>query len=203
MKVRRILVSVVAPLVVAMPALAAEQTASVSYDDLDSAIMAALPASTEMAMAPSVDAPTEDEATVAAGMPGPHHEGGPEHWKHHHGPLSALKGNLALTDDQYEKLYALKNQFADQVAAKAVEMGTLHRKLRDAMSAPNFDAKAVADMGSRLNALHSDIAAAKLSRMIASAQVLTPEQRKAIHDEMVHHAVESMGEHHGGMHHHH
>jgi Spy/CpxP family protein refolding chaperone len=202
MKFKRILVSVLAPLVVAMPALAAEQTASINYDDLGSELMAALPVSTEMAMAPSVDAPTEDEATVAAGMPAGHHEGGGEHWKHHHGPLSALTGNLALTDDQYEKLYSLKNQFADQVASKGVELGSLHRKMRDAMTAPNFDAKAVADIGARINAIKSDIAAAKLSRMIASAQVLTADQRKAIHDQMVHHSVESIGEVGHGMHHH-
>lgn len=207
MKFRRILVSAVAPLVVAMPALAAEQTASISYEDLDSELVASLPPSSEsMAMAPSVDAPTEGEATIAVGVQGPGgHEAGPEggHGHHHHGPLSALKGNLALSDDQYEKLYSLRNQFLDQVATKAVELGTLHRKMKDALTSPNLDAKAVADMGARINALKSDIAAAKLNRLIASAQVLTPEQRKAIHDQMVHRSVESLGEMGHGMHHHH
>ncbi|HEY9684824.1 MAG TPA: periplasmic heavy metal sensor [Oculatellaceae cyanobacterium] len=209
MKFRRILVSAVAPFVVAMPAMAAEQTASISYEDLDTEFLAALPPSSEsMAMAPSVDAPTEGEATIAVGVQGPGgHEAGPEcgheHGRHHHGPLSALKGNLALSDDQYEKLYSLRNQFLDQVAAKAVELGTLHRKMKDALTSPNLDAKAVADMGARINTLKSDIAAAKLNRLIASAQVLTPEQRKAIHDQMVHHSVESFGEMGHGMHHHH
>ncbi len=200
---RTLVMCAVAPLLASMPAFAAEQTASISYEDLDSELMAILPPQEAMAVLP--DAPNAgEEATVGAGMTGGPDHGGPGHegpWGHrHNGMLGALQGPLAVTDDQYEKLYSLKNQYLDTVGPKALQMGQLSRKLKDTLCSSSLDAKAAADLGSRINGLKSEIAQAKMDRMIASAQVLTSDQRKALHDRMIRHAVEGG---HGGMHGHH
>ena len=195
---RTLLVSAIAPLLAGMPAFAAEQTASISYDNLESDLMAILPPESE-AMAVLPDAPSQEgQATIAAGMPGPAEGHWGEHGRHH-GIEHVLTGPLAVTDDQFEKLYALRNSYLDTIGPKALQLGQLHRKLRDVLSSPTLDAKAASDIGSRINALKSEMGQARLDRMIASAQVLTSDQRKALHDKMIRHAVEE-GMEHGGMH---
>jgi hypothetical protein len=59
-----------------------------------------------------------------------------------------------------------------------------------------MDPKTVADLGGKINAIKNDIAAAKLDNLIASAQVLTSDQRKALHEHWIRHQVEMQhGEH--------
>lgn len=105
---------------------------------------------------------------------------------HHEGPLS---GANKLTDDQCEKLYSLHNQFLDAQGPKMAKLAQLHRQLKDSLASANFDAKRSADLGAQINSLKAEIDAAKMDRLIASAQVLTPDQRKELHEHMIRHAA--------------
>jgi Spy/CpxP family protein refolding chaperone len=191
---RTLMLCAAASLSVGLPAFSAEQFGSVEDESFETELMAILPASAEVAILPDGPAPADD--TVGAGMPEGHERGkwgGP----HHHGIFGALEGPNALSSDQFEKLYSLHNAFLDRIGPKKTELGKLHRQLRDALVNPSFDAKAVSDIGGRINSLKSEIASAKLDHVIAAAQVLTPDQRKALRERMIRHSVE-MG--HGGEH---
>ena len=203
---KTLMMCAVASLSAGLPAFSTEQNGSVSNDDqnFESELLSVLPATAEVAVLP--EAPTPADETVGAGMEHGGHEG---KWHgggmHHKGILGSLEGPLAVTDDQYEKLYSLRNAYLDRIAPKTMQIGQLHRQMKDALVSANLDAKAVSDLGGRINGLKNEIATAKLDRVIASAQVLTPDQRKALHDRMIRHSVEMehMGGEHGGHHGHH
>jgi Spy/CpxP family protein refolding chaperone len=89
-----------------------------------------------------------------------------------------LKGELALTDDQYEKMYNLRNDFLDRVGPKMVEAHALERHLRDVLTSSNIDTKKAGDIKSKLAATKSDLAEAKADMEIQMAQILTADQRK-------------------------
>jgi Spy/CpxP family protein refolding chaperone len=191
---RTLMLCAAATLSVGLPAFSAEEFGSVEEQNFDTELMAILPASAEVAILPDGPAPADD--TVGAGMP----EGGKGKWGggHHHGMFSALEGPLAVSDDQFEKLHALHNAFLDRIAPKKMELGKLHRQFVDALVNASMDPKTVSDLGTRINSLKSDIAAAKLDHVIASAQVLTSDQRKALHEHMIRHQVEMEHGGHGG-----
>ena len=129
-------------------------------------------------------------------------EGGPEH---HHGFSEANK----MTDDQYERLYAIKEDVQDQMGLKRAQEHILHRKLKDVLSAASIDTKAAQDIAGKITALKSEMTQLKLDSMIRAAQVFTPEQRKELRLMMIkhhgHHGHHGWGghghmghEHHGG-----
>lgn len=91
-----------------------------------------------------------------------------------------LKGELALTDDQYEKMYNLRNDFLDRVGPKMVEAHALERHLRDVLTSPTIDTKKAGDIKSKLAAAKSDLAEAKADMEIQMAQILTADQRKHV-----------------------
>jgi Spy/CpxP family protein refolding chaperone len=196
---RTLMLCAAASLSVGLPAFSAEQFGSVEEQNFDTELMAILPATAEVAVLP--DGPGPADETVGAGMPEGGHERG--QWgHHHHGMFAALEGPNAITIDQLEKLHALHNAFEDRVAPKKMELGKLHRQMKDALGSATFDAKAVSDIGGKMIAIKSDIEAAKLDHVIASAQVLTPDQRRALHEHMIRQSVEmEHGGHHGGWHH--
>lgn len=91
-----------------------------------------------------------------------------------------LKGELALTDDQYEKMYNLRNDFLDRVGPKMVEAHALERHLRDVLTSSTIDTKKAGDIKSKLAAVKSDLAEAKADMEIQMAQILTADQRKHV-----------------------
>jgi Spy/CpxP family protein refolding chaperone len=131
--------------------------------------------------------PTEDAFNLEHGGPG-----GGEH--HHHGFSEANK----MTDDQHERMYAIREDVQDQMGLKMAQERILHRKLRDTLSAANIDTKQAQDLANKITALKSDMTQLKLDSMIKMAQVFTPGQRQELHLMMIkgHH-------HHGGRGHHH
>jgi len=216
----RTLLLCAATLSLAIPAMADEQVGAVSYDESNSDqsaigdmlsegdLLAILPADALSAV-PGAPMPGQDEAVGAEGPGGP---GGPpggpggprgHFMKMHQGPLS---GANALTDDQFEKLYALRNTYMNAIGPKMPELGRLGRDLKEALLASDIDTNKVNGITSRMSALKGDIAAAKTARLVASAQVLTADQRKALRTAMVHHSAMSglpgMGGGHHGHHHH-
>ena len=84
----------------------------------------------------------------------------------------------------------------------------MKRQMKDAITSATMDPKTVTAIGSQIISIKSDIETAKLENRVASAQVLTADQRKAIHERMIRHEAGEMEEHgkwgkHGGMHRHH
>ena len=136
--------------------------------------------------------PTADAFPMGHGEEG----GGEEH--HHHGWFSEAN---KMSDDQYEKLYAIREDVQDQMGLKRAQEMILHRKLRDVLSAATIDTKQAQDLAGKITALKADMSSIKLDSMIKMAQVFTPEQRKELRMKMIrgHH------HHHGhdGGHHHH
>lgn len=94
-------------------------------------------------------------------------------------------GALDLSDDQYEKFYALKNSFMDKVGPKMLEIRTNSRHLKDMMTQTTVDAKACRNLQDRINGLKADVANMKLDNRIAMHDVLNDEQRKKIRDFVV------------------
>jgi len=94
-------------------------------------------------------------------------------------------GALDLSDDQYERIYALKNSFLDKVGPKMLEIRTQERHLKDTMTQPSVDAKAARNMQDKINNLRADVSNIKLDNKLAVLDVLTAEQRKKIRDWMI------------------
>jgi Spy/CpxP family protein refolding chaperone len=137
------------------------------------------------------------------GWGGPGGPGGPG--GHMHGPFGMLmQGPNALTDDQFEKMYAIRNQTMDAVAPKKLALHQATRDLFDALSRPDQDTARIKSLQSQVTSLKSDISSAELSKMVQMSQVLTPEQRKAVRTGMIRGCVGGMmGHHHHGMMDHH
>lgn len=114
----------------------------------------------------------------AAMMMGGHHRGGG--WMK---PL--LEGENALTDDQFEKLHTLRNDMLDKMGAKAADLASLERQLKDNLTSASIDGKKVADLKNKISGLKSDLSDIRLDHQIAVAQVFTSEQRKALHSAMI------------------
>ncbi len=115
---------------------------------------------------------------------------------HHRSPLAALDGANALSDDQYQKLYDLKGQFIANIVPKGLNMYMLTRKMKDLLTAPDIDAKAVKDLQKQISSACSDLSMTAMDGLVSASQVLTPEQRKVLHSKMIRSAVG------GGKHHH-
>jgi Spy/CpxP family protein refolding chaperone len=128
----------------------------------------------EIAIAAPIGIPDMDMA-IAAG-----HMGG-------HG---GMFGGLHLTDDQYEKLFAIKRDHMLKAAGSCGQMAAAHIALHDAMMAPTIDAAKVHAAQNTINQLKNAQANARLDMMIAMANVLTPEQREELHKRMIHRMVD-------------
>lgn len=115
----------------------------------------------------------EDSSTIArCPMGGNYHSPRPDHCN----KLSKLD----LTDEQNEKLYQLKQKFADQIGMTKVEMKKERRKMRDLLTQPTIDRKAVEIAQSKINALKTNLSNQKLAFKLDASEILTAEQRKQL-----------------------
>lgn len=162
---------------------------------------AALPGSVSIEGMPSA----EDVLTIGFGGPGgpggPGGHGGPGPGGFHKmggGCMSSLmKGEHALTDDQFEKLYALKNDMMDKMGPRMVEMFSLERQLKDVLTSANIDAKKAAALKDKITAAKADMANIGLEHRIAVMETLTAEQRKDLRSAMIKGSMRGFG---GGHH---
>jgi Spy/CpxP family protein refolding chaperone len=114
-----------------------------------------------------------------------------------------LQGPLAMSDDQYEKLYAIKNDVSDSIAPKKVQLHQAMRNLMDSLGQADQDQTKIKGLQSQIAGLKSDISSAELSKMVRMSQVLTPEQRKTLHSAMIKMCVMRGMHGHGHQMHHH
>lgn len=105
---------------------------------------------------------------------------GPGGFRGHGGGGCDKFGRLDLTDEQNEKLYQLKQKFADQIGLTKVEMKKEHRKMRDLLTQPTIDRKAVEAAHAKMNTLKTTLSNAKLAFKLDASEILTPEQRKQL-----------------------
>ncbi len=96
-----------------------------------------------------------------------------------------LKGDVAVTDDQYEKLYQLRGDFMDKFAPKMLEVMTLKRHLKDALTSADIDNGKVNDLKKQMTSAVQDLANMKIDNEIATMKVYTPEQRKHLRTAMM------------------
>ncbi|MBK9142455.1 MAG: Spy/CpxP family protein refolding chaperone [Candidatus Melainabacteria bacterium] len=101
------------------------------------------------------------------------------------GIASVLEGDNAITDDQRESLYKLKNQLLDEIGPKCLAYASQKRALKDAMTQSELSEKSIQKMIDGIASLKSDMTRIKLSYKLKAAQVFTPEQRKALHMAMI------------------
>ena len=109
---------------------------------------------------------------------------------------ACMDKGLGLTDDQLEKLYALKKQYSSADAPKALELRTLRDQEFDLLSQPAVDKQRVLDVQAKINILKGDLANSRVSYMADASAVFTPEQKAKMRHLMLTRKV--MG---GGFHH--
>jgi len=109
---------------------------------------------------------------------------------------------LALSDEQLEKIAKVKASLADATGPKKLQLKTLHRQLKDALTKENVDKSSVLNLQSQINSLRDELSNAKLNARLDTLAVLTPEQKaKLRHAALQRQALGSMGGRMGGKHH--
>lgn len=143
------------------------------------------PGDEEMSLALNIPAP--DVIAAMRGHGGP--PGGPGGFgRHHRGggcPLFMLSGDNAVTDDQFEKLYDLRNRTLDQVGPKILDLHTAQRHLRDALTQETIDEKSAKKLQSQITGLKADLEGIKLDAKMSMMQILTGAQRKELRTAMI------------------
>lgn len=100
-------------------------------------------------------------------------------------PIMSLDGENAVTDEQFEKLYDLKNRTLDQIGPKMLELHTAQRHLRDALTQETIDEKAAKKLQSQITSLKADLEGIKLDAKMTMMQTLTGAQRKELRKKMM------------------
>jgi Spy/CpxP family protein refolding chaperone len=97
--------------------------------------------------------------------------------------------SLNLTDEQYEKIFALKRENMSKLGGKFSEVATQEMTLHDLLLQPTIDTAKVQGIQQRINALKAEMANARLQEEIGMMNVLTPEQRHQLRMCLLKHAA--------------
>jgi Spy/CpxP family protein refolding chaperone len=100
-------------------------------------------------------------------------------------PLNMLEGENAVTDQQYEKLYALKNSVLDQRGPKILEISTAKRHLRDELTKDTIDEKAVKKLQNTITSAKNDLNILEMDSKLTMMQILTGAQRAELRKAMM------------------
>ncbi len=103
------------------------------------------------------------------GMPGMSPGGG--------GPFAGLEGELALTDQQHEKLYELRNALLNEVGPLKAQLQTSQRELKDIMTRAEINPDQARIVQQRINKVQAAIADLHLKNRLGALAALTPDQR--------------------------
>jgi hypothetical protein len=105
---------------------------------------------------------------------------------------------MGLTDDQLSKLADIREGVREKTASQRAQLEALKYQLHKAMMQPAIDKSAAMALQSKINALHGEIANARLAGHIDAMGVFTPEQREHMrHFMLMRSAMRGMGGHHG------
>lgn len=101
------------------------------------------------------------------------------------GPFAFLQGDLALTDEQFEKLFQIKNQFLDKAGPKMLELTSSRRELKDYLTRPQLDKVKIKELQNRINDSRAALANLCLDEKLSALAVLTEEQRKELRKRII------------------
>ncbi len=113
---------------------------------------------------------------------------------------------LGLTDEQMEKLVSLKSDYEIKTAEKKAQLMADTKQMMLLMTASKTDKDAVLTLNEKMNSLKTELATARVNKMLDAMAVMTVKQREEIHHHMLthmlsHHNMHEM-HHHIGEHHH-
>lgn len=114
-----------------------------------------------------------------------------------HTPSATARIN-PMTDDQRQKLSALKDKYQLDTAEKKALLQVTQRQLREVMTAVSVDKSAATALQAKINGLRAELSNAKLGFMLAAGDVFTPEQRAAFKEMRGRHGHHGFGGRHGG-----
>lgn len=120
----------------------------------------------------------------AIGAGGPGGPGGPGGHHHRGGPFKLISEENALTDDQYEQLYSLRNKMRDEMGPLRLEYSTASRQLKDALTQESIDRSAVNKLQKKIGSLKSSMSDISIASKADMANVLTAAQRKDLRKAM-------------------
>ena len=100
-------------------------------------------------------------------------------------PLSLLDGENAVTSEQYEKLYALKNSVLDSRGPKMLELMTAKRHLRDELTRETIDERTVKKLQNQITSAKTDLSNLEMDSKLQMMQILTAAQRKELRKAMI------------------
>lgn len=89
-------------------------------------------------------------------------------------------GKFKFTDEQLEKIYNLKNKFADESGPNLTELKKQKRHLKDLMTQEKLDRQAVQSTQDKINKLSNELSNARLAFKMDMMDQLSPEQKQAI-----------------------
>ena len=102
-----------------------------------------------------------------------------------------------LSDDQLERLNAIKMQFAKNTAGMRADLHVQKMQLKDILTKPQIDVGQAKSVQDRINSLHAQLSDARLNYVIERAAVFTPEQRQQMRRMFLRHGAFG-GHHHPG-----
>lgn len=98
-----------------------------------------------------------------------------------------------LTDEQLDKIHAIKMKYADAGAARMTELHKFHKKLFDDLSLVNVDKNEVLSLQNKITALEGQAANERVEMMIELHDVLSSEQRLQIRRRILVHDLAGFG----------
>lgn len=105
------------------------------------------------------------------------------------GPGGGFAG-LDLSDEQYEKIFALKQDEMVKSAASRANLMAAEVALHDLLLSPTLDTAKIQAAEDHINQLRTQAANARLQNDIARMAVLTPQQREILHKRIVRQVVD-------------
>lgn len=96
------------------------------------------------------------------------------------GPFAFLQGDLALSDAQYEKLFALRNGFLDKAGPVLAQMKANERDMLDLVTQSQLDKAKVKALQNKISDQKAQLANLRIDHRMDTLEVLTSDQRKEL-----------------------
>jgi Spy/CpxP family protein refolding chaperone len=100
-------------------------------------------------------------------------------------PFDDLKGNLALTDAQYQQVYNVETQYLSKIEPLITQLKASSRQLQALLTGATVNADQIRQLQAQINQQRDQVANLFLEQQIASAQALTADQRAGLNIAMI------------------
>ena len=109
---------------------------------------------------------------------------GPGHHPFMMGSECPMAEKLNLSDDQYSKLWQLKDELKDQLEPKEAELHVNKRHLMMALTADTIDSTKTKELEDKILTLKAEMCKLKMDHKIKAMNVLNTDQRKEVNHAM-------------------